>query len=220
MDLDVEKINVYHMVHLDRLETILRSGALFSDLALKDMGIEVGTSIAYENIRSRRREKEVFAIPDLVIGGCVPFYFGTHSPMLYRAMMGKTDGYGYEGGQDPVLYLVFRMIDLIREAEASNLRWFFTDGNAAAALTNQYFDLAELSRLNWDILRSSQWAGHRDEKQAEFLIENRVPLGPSFLGIGVRTEEMRIKVLSVLRNVGITIPVVVKNDWYFKGDRA
>lgn len=216
MDVDVEQINVYHMVHVDRLRSIIDRGALFADLTLKDMGIEIGTSIAYENIRERRRDQIVFGVPDLVIGGCVPFYFGTHTPMLYRAKMGKIEGYEYDGGQDPILYLVFRMVDLIREAQAANLHWFFTDGNAAARLTNHYFNLAELNRLNWDVLHSSQWAGHRDEKQAEFLVEKQVKLDRSFLGIGVRTEQMKTKVVTIVKDAGAAYPVVLKKDWYFE----
>lgn len=216
--MDFDKINVYHMVHVDRLPSILQRRTLYSDLTLEEMGISVGTSIAYENIRQRRRETPVEGVADLVIGGCVPFYFGTHTPMLLRARTGKTSGYDYEGGQEPIVYLVFRVLDLIREADASNLHWFFTNGNAAAVLTEQYHDLARLNDLNWEVLRSSYWEGHRDEKQAEFLVENRVVLEKSFLGAGVMTEAMRTKVDTMFRVNAIDKHAYVKREWYFSED--
>ena len=143
---DIADIELYHIVNVDRLASILSMGYLCSDLNPSESGVSCGTSIAYEHIRVRRRSICIEHYPDLTVGNCVPFYFGRHSPMLYRAMKGQNDRYDYTGGQDPIVYLVFKMEQLLAWAGQNAVRWIFTDRNASDHLAQQFCNMEDLDK--------------------------------------------------------------------------
>ena len=212
---DISNKYVYHIVNIDRLRSILSMGYLYADLTLDSMDIQCGTSIAYEHIRQRRRTIPVEEYPGLTIGGCVPFYFGLHSPMLYRAMCGNSAGYDYSGGQDPIVYLVFKLDTLVTWAGQNALRWIFTDRNAADHLSLQYNDLRDLERFNWGVIRSKMWQGNADVKAAEFLVENKVSIEQCLFGVATRTSAVLNQVQQFFKMHGIDKPVKLHPEWYF-----
>ena len=73
---------IYHIVHVDRLASIVKDGYLWCD---KEVGERAsgGTAIGMEKIKRRRKENLLSSYPDLHVGDCVPFYFGTRSVMLF-----------------------------------------------------------------------------------------------------------------------------------------
>ncbi len=212
---DISKIALYHIVNIDRLGSILSSGYLYSDVDLTDNGLSCGTSIAYEHIRERRRRINVVDYPDLTIGACVPFYFGKHSPMLYRAMKGPAQGYDYAGGQDPIVYLVFMLTAVLKWAENNAARWIFTDRNASDGLAQQFSSLEQLGCLNWEIIRAKFWQGNADLKAAEFLIEHKIPVRECLLGIVARVPKTKLLVEQLLKMYGFEKPVKLCPGWYF-----
>jgi len=212
---ELDRIYLYHIVNIDRLKSIFTSGLLYSDLAMLTKGIVGGTSIAYEHIRERRRRTLVTSQESLYVGGCVPFYFGRHAPMLYRAKMGKTHGYDYVGGQEPIVYLVFRMQEVLTWAEKNGLRWAFTDRNASDKIADFYSDLSMLPRLRWDVIDAKQWEGFSDVKAAEFLVEDRVSVLDCLRGVVTMTEDCANQVVELLKMTGVDKQVVVRRDWYF-----
>jgi len=212
---ELDKIYLYHIVNVDRLQSIFTLGHLYSDSAMLRNGISGGTSIAYEHIRERRRRTEIPSRAGLHVGDCVPFCFGRHAPMLYRAKMGRTHGYEYDGGQEPIVYLVFKLQDLLSWSEQNGLRWAFTDRNAADGIANFYSDLSILSSLRWEVIGSKDWNGFSDVKAAEFLVEDRVNIADCLRGVVTMTAERAGQVGDLLKAIGLDRPVAVRREWYF-----
>jgi len=63
-------------------------------------------------------------------------------------------------------------------------------------------------------IRTNQWSGRQDKKQAEFLIENRFPW-ELVEGIGVYSFEWMDKVNGILANSEFKPSVKIKADWYY-----
>ena len=73
---------IYHIVHVDRLPSIIADSNLWSDREVRERGID-GTAIGMSNIKERRLGNELDSHPGLRVGDCVPFYFCPRSVMLY-----------------------------------------------------------------------------------------------------------------------------------------
>ena len=74
---------IYHIVHVDRLPSIIADGGLLCDAAIAERA-PVGTTIGMNDIKQRRlSELRLSSHPDLYVGACVPFYFCSRSVMLY-----------------------------------------------------------------------------------------------------------------------------------------
>lgn len=65
---------IYHIVHVDRLSSILKDDFLWCDVYMTQR-IPVGTTIGMNNIKQRRLQNCLSSYPDLHVGDCVPFYF-------------------------------------------------------------------------------------------------------------------------------------------------
>ena len=66
-------IKVYHIVHMDRLESILKDGCLYSDDIINDRENK-GITIGMKKIKHRRlTQNKLNSYPDLFVGQCVPF---------------------------------------------------------------------------------------------------------------------------------------------------
>ncbi len=74
---------IYHIVHVDRLTSIVIDGRLWCDAEVNRRQPE-GTVIGMGRIKQRRlTELTLASHPGLYVGQCVPFYFCPRSVMLY-----------------------------------------------------------------------------------------------------------------------------------------
>jgi len=73
---------IYHIVHMDRLPSIIRDGFLLSDTEISRRTPH-GTTIGMSSIKQRRLGLMLSSHPGLHVGECVPFYFCPRSVMLY-----------------------------------------------------------------------------------------------------------------------------------------
>ena len=79
---------IYHIVHVDRLTSIISDGYLWSDAETRRRGVG-RTGIGMDRIKKRRLEELTLSShPDLFVGDCVPFYFCPRSVMLYLIFRG------------------------------------------------------------------------------------------------------------------------------------
>ena len=78
---------IYHIVHVDRLPSIIADGWLWCDedvVRREAMNPGMGTTIGMTSIKQRRlTELTLRSHPGLYVGQCVPFYFCPRSVMLY-----------------------------------------------------------------------------------------------------------------------------------------
>lgn len=207
-----ERPQIFHIVHIDRLPSILEDGCLFSDGEVVRRQA-AGTAIGMPGVKEKRRNKGLLTKPELKVADCVPFYFCPRSVMLY-VIHKRSPILPYSGGQELIIHLQAYLHEAIEWAEESGLHWAFTAINAASSAAEDWHSLDELHRINWEVVHASQWKAQRDSKQAEFLVEKRFPVS-LFRSVGVRAPQTAAQVEKMLNDSSEQIPVLCKPDWYY-----
>lgn len=211
---------IYHIVHVDRLASIVRDGYLWCD---KEVGKRApgGTAISMEKIKRLRRENLLCSHPDLQVGDCVPFYFCPRSVMLFVIFKQEHQELSYWGGQGPIVHLEADLRQTVAWADEQKLRWAFTLSNAGSLRFEDRCDLANLGEINWEAVRAKLvageqggWREYKEGKQAEFLIERQFPWN-LILRIGVRSEQMRSRAMIAIEAARHKPRVETKPDWYY-----
>jgi hypothetical protein len=204
---------IYHILHVDKLQSIINSGGLFSDAEVIIQGLG-GTTIGMNTIKQRRlNELTLETYPTLYVGQCVPFYFCPRSVMLYMMHMNNPE-LTYQGGQDSIIHLEIDFYEAIQWADDNNKRWAFTDSNAGSNYFSDTSDITNINVLDWDIINSNYWSSSIDKKQAEFLCEDRFPW--ELVGrIGVNTEGTYRQVQTVLQSSNVEKRLEIIESWYY-----
>jgi hypothetical protein len=206
-------IQIYHIVHADRLPSILQYKGLFCDAQIANIQSS-GTTIGLNNIKQRRLTLPLDSYPNLYVGSCVPFYFCPRSIMLYLIHM-RNKELTYQGGQGQIIHLVADFYETVNWANANNQRWAFTTSNAGSFHFSDYNDLQRLNEINWTAVNATSWAtAYKYRKQAEFLLEQYFPW---FLvrGIGVYSSDVERQVVWALQNADHKPVVNVMPQWYY-----
>tara|TARA_B100000614_G_scaffold261031_1_gene289466 strand:- start:1207 stop:1854 length:648 start_codon:yes stop_codon:yes gene_type:complete len=205
---------LFHILHHNKLGTVINSGGLFSDAILAANNPN-GTIIGMNKIKRRRlTELRLSNYPDLYVGQCVPFYFCPRSVMLYMFWQDNHDEIDYHGGQEPIIHLQFDMHRIIAWANQYNVRWAFTSSNAGSRWFQDYNDLRFLNRINWDVIKANMWRGYKEEKQAEFLLQNSIPW-QLVEHIGVYSAQYDRIVNQILNGAEYKPSISVHRDWYY-----
>lgn len=205
---------LYHIVHVDRLASIVADGGLLCDAEVARRA-PVGTTIGMSAIKQRRlTELTLSSYPDLHVGDCVPFYFCPRSIMLYLIHRANHPELAYRGGQGPILHLEADLHAVVQWAQANGRRCAFTLSNAGAYYFEDRCDLAQLGEIEWDAVQESQWPRCKEGKQAEFLLEHGFPW-TLVERIGVCSRTMYAQVVNALPVGGHRPPVEIQPDWYY-----
>lgn len=208
---------IFHIVHADRLPSIIADGRLWSD-AEAHRRASPGTVIGMDDIKQRRLTELCLnnSYPDLHVGECVPFYFCPRSVMLYLLTRGNHPELTYRGGPAPIVHLEADLQDVVEWANAEPLRWAFTTSNAGSYFFEDYCDLGQLSEINWDAVQARNWRDRtvKEGKQAEFLLERCFPWQ--------LVERIGVQCSSTYQHVANTLPaaphhpiVELHRDWYY-----
>lgn len=108
---------IYHILHVDRLASVIAAGGLFCDGEMQRRG-SGGTTIGMNKIKEDRLYKRrVKCHPDDFVGDYVPFYFCPRSVMLYMIHMANDPDLAYKGGQQPIVHLeadLYRTVSWLR----------------------------------------------------------------------------------------------------------
>ncbi len=204
---------IYHIVHIDRLPSILAEGRLLSDAEMQGR-LEAGTEIGIPRIKQRRHRNQLRSHPGLYVGQCVPFYFSPRSVMLYKIHRNNDQELPYRGGQEPIIHLESDLRRTVNWAETNGLRWAFTSSNAGAQVFDDFADLDQLGHINWGVIRATYWPEERSAKQAEFLIESRFPWD-LIDHIGVMNHTRRTEVQEYIQHEDHRPPVTAIRGWYY-----
>ncbi len=211
---------IYHIVHVDRLPSILASNGLFSDATMQSYAGN-GTTIGMSDIKTRRlNQLTLQSHADLHVGECVPFYFCPRSIMLYLILRGNDPQLTYRGGQEPIIHLECDLNASVAWAQTNSRRWAFTLSNAGSVYFEDRNDLARLHEINWDAVGTNQWSGRgiptsiKEGKQAEFLIENSFPWG-LVERVGVFKQTTYRQAANALATSSHKPCLEVKADWYY-----
>lgn len=209
---------IYHIVHMDRLASIVADRLLWSDADMANRQGS-GTTIGMSTIKARRLRLDVPCHPGLKVGQCTPFYFCSRSVMLYLIHM-RNGELAYQGGQEPIVHLEADLQKAVEWAERHDLRWAFTLSNAGASYFEARDDLASLNDVNWAAVRARQWGGSgvsrtlKEGKQAEFLIERKFPWR-LVERIGVFSRDVVPQVSRAIRGAAHRPLIEIKRDWYY-----
>ena len=217
-----ERPKIYHIIHVDRLPSVLAAGCLWSDAEMVNRP-DTGTVIGMNEIKQRRlNELTLASHPDLHVGECVPFYFCPRSVMLYLIWQANHPNLGYQGGEGPIVHLEADLGATVRWAEGIGRRWAFTLSNAGAYGFEDRGTFDALDEISWDAVAANRWSGSgissavRHGKQAEFLVERHFPW-ELIARIGVRSGEIAQQVSAALAGRAHRPAVEIKKDWYYGG---
>lgn len=204
---------IYHIVHVDRLPSIIAEGFLCSDSIIQARQSS-GTIIGMDHIKQRRLANTLISCPTLHVGDCVPFYFCPRSVMLYIISKGNNPDLAYSGGQGPIVHLEADLCQTVAWAQQQSLQWAFTLSNAGAYYFEDRNDLSQLDQIDWGAVQAQIWQGCKEGKQAEFLIENRFPWH-LVERIGVHSSTVRDTVGQALQNTPHKPLVQIIPAWYY-----
>ncbi len=205
---------IYHIVHIDRLPSIIAQGCLWSDSEQQQKDGS-GTVIGMPAIKLRRLQELILSsYPELHVGDCVPFYFCPRSVRLFMISKGNNPELPYTGGQSEVIHLEADFQRVIAWAQDNQRRWAFTDGNAGTRFFNDWADPARLDQLNWDAIYAQDWRDCKESKQAEFLLERRFPLS-LVDSIGVYDTKILGVVESAVNKLPEKPSVQIRKEWYY-----
>ena len=204
---------LYHIVHIDRLSSIVTDNYLWCDAKIGQCESS-GTTISMNSIKQRRLTNALSSHPDLCVGDCVPFYFCPRSVMLYVISQANHPELTYQGGQDPIVHLEADLQQTISWAKKHNQRWAFTHSNAGAVYFEDWCDLGQMDKIDWEAVQAKDWRQHKEGKQAEFLIEQQFPW-KLVSRIGVRSPQVSRQTLSAIEAGVHQPPIDIKPEWYY-----
>lgn len=206
---------IYHITHVENIASIVESGGLLSDAKMIEKGgpeVPVGMN----EIKARRLERPVKCHPPDKVGEYVPFFFCPRSIMLYIFHMDNHPGLTYHGGQRPIVHLELDVDKLIEAADEADVRWAFTNANAAAHYARFSSSTGEFGMIDWESIPDHNFSGPRvkEAKQSEFLVKDVVPW-ELVERIGVFSNDYKERAIEALEDAEHRPPVVVQRAWYF-----
>lgn len=214
-----DRPKIYHILHVDRLPSIVSSGFLYSDAIVREQQL-TGTTVGMAEIKDRRLNTPLSSYPNLMVGSCVPFYFCHRSIMLYLLHMGNHQGVTYNEGQQYIIHLVADALSVIDWANLNRIRWALTLSNAASSYFEDRNTIAGLDEINWQAVNARRWSGNgisreiREGKQAEFLIENSFPW-QLVERIGVQTDTIGNQVTRSISKSSHRPIISIEHSWYY-----
>lgn len=204
-----QTVYIYHITDTANLPSILAAGGLCSDSAMT-AAQNKNRNIGYNHIKQRRAAMNVACHTPKVVADFVPFYFCPRTPMLYTINQGNVPGCP-AGSQATIVHLV----SSVNVAIATGKAWAFTNLSANASYPPKFYDdLARLDQLQWSVIRSDQWSGRSQEKQAEFLVEDFFPFS-AISTIGCHSPQIANQVAAMMNTLPNAPRVEHRPTWYY-----
>lgn len=205
---------IYHIVHVDRLPSIIADQVLWCDAEIVRLATP-GTTIGMNGIKQRRlNELTLTSYPDLHVGDCVPFYFCPRSIMLYLIYQANHLDLSYRGGQGSIIHLEADLNASVTWAAQNNRRWAFTLSNAGSRFFEDRNNLAYLHEIDWAAVQATNWQSCKEGKQAEFLMEHSFPW-QLVERIGVRSTAIYNQVINALPANRHRPRIELRTEWYY-----
>ena len=209
---------IYHIVHVDRLPSIIADGALCCDAEIAQREEANPTNspvIGMNSIKQRRlNELTLTSHPGLHVGQCVPFYFCPRSIMLYLIHLANHTELVYRGGQEPIVHLEADLYRSVAWADREKCRWAFTLSNAGAYYFQDRADLSCLNELDWAAIDALDWQDCKEGKQAEFLMEQSFSWA-LVSRIGVKSQQTFRKSEAALQAADHKPNIEIIPEWYY-----
>jgi hypothetical protein len=204
--------DIYRIVHVQNVPYILQHGMFTRGHAQADPNY---VDIGHQQLIGHRHIHPIPNFPHLGnLGDCVPFYFGTHSPMLFMIWKGLQGV--QQRPQDEIVYIK----SSIATIQLHNLTFVFTDMHAKCGLATGFNQLPDLTNIDWPVVSSRYWRNtetdwnKRDRKQAEFLVLHHVPVA-CIEEVIVRTQLQQTHLQTIAGRLNSNIPITLNASYYF-----
>jgi hypothetical protein len=206
---------IYHIVHVDRLASIITDGCLWSDRVISGRHGS-GTVIGMNGIKQRRLLLPVSCHRDHKVGDFVPFYFCPRSIMLYVIHCANDPELAYRGGQGPIIHLEADLHRTITWADENKRPWAFSLSNAGADDAKFRSRTEQLDQVNWPAVAATNFRADdiNEGKQAEFLLHESFPW-ELVERVGAQSQPIVQQVTSEIQKVAHKPQVEVLSGWYF-----
>ncbi|MEX2648954.1 MAG: DUF4433 domain-containing protein [Alphaproteobacteria bacterium] len=206
---------IYHIVHVDKLASIITDGCIWCDATVSTRP-ECGTTIGMNRIKERRLRLPIDCHPGDFVGDYAPFYFCPRSIMLYVIHQANHQDLAYRGGQDLIIHVEADLNECVRWAGDQGRRWAFSLSNAGANYAEFRSAIDHLGELNWKAIEARDWRAPEMShgKQAEFLMHGSFPW-TLVRRIGVRSREAYDRVHVALNPASHRPRVEIRPEWYY-----
>jgi hypothetical protein len=208
----IKNLAVFRMIHYKNLEYILENGINYRNSTNFDPNyVNIGSA----EIITHRDDIPVKCYPETTVNEYVPFYFGVKTPMLYKI---KTGNGVPIMPQSEIIYLVCSFDELTQ----SNLKWCFTNGNAAKYITKFYNQISDIKELDWKSIEATEWTDNNSDgdhdrmrkKHSEFLVKDHVPVN-YIKAIVVLTKERQKEIEKIVAEFKLPIKVIIDKDYKY-----
>lgn len=204
--------HIYRIVHKANIPWLLRHGVTSRSHPQSDPNyINIGNS----DLIQMRAHRQVPVPPGGNLNDYVPFYFCTHSVMLFNIHTGRVEG--VSARQADVVYLVSSIEKLIE----CGVPFVFTNRHAYVQAEVEFLaDPRDLNKLDWKLLNGRDFKrdpndpGKLERRAAECLIHQRLPL-EALLGIGCLDEATFSFLSQAIKDANMTLKVAKTPQWYF-----
>ncbi len=215
-DVIPEDQKIYHIVHIDRLASVVSDGHLYCDSIMVKRQGNTGSVIGISAIKQRRMALPVQCHVEDTVGEYVPFYFCPRSIMLYVISRKNHPELAYRGGQESIVHLQADLRATLEWAENRKRRWAFTLSNAGAVYAKFRSRRADFSQVNWQAVNARDFrpADIRESKQSEFLLKETFPW-ELVERIGVHSMLIGQQATRSLQRAAHRPTVQVMPEWYY-----
>lgn len=205
------KTRIIRIVHRENVPWLLANGILSRSEAKWDPSYR---NIGNAELIDRRTRRPVPIAPFGVLSDYVPFYFCTHSVMLYNTHTRRVEGVSCP--QSEIVHLV----SSIERLAELGLQVIFTDRHALVQNAAFFSRPDELSRLDWPLLRSRDFKRDPEDpeklerRQAECLVHRALPV-TALQGVVCENDEVTRFCAATAKANDLELPVVTRVKWYF-----
>jgi hypothetical protein len=202
---------IYRILHRDNVPWVLRHGIPCRNHPELDPGF---VNIGDRSLIAKRCGRVVPVPPGGTLADYVPLYFCTHSLMLFKIHTKQVEG--VDVGQSELVYVV-SSIEKLRER---GVAFLFTDRHAYVRGARFMSDPAELDSLDWPLIASRDFRRDPEDPEkierraAECLVHRHLPL-EALHGFACLGQETQRRVQAALEEVGSSLPIKQRPDWYF-----
>jgi len=206
---------IYHIVHVDRLASIIGDGCLWCDAVMVGRAGD-GTTIGMGSIKARRLSLPMDCHPGDKVGDYVPFYFCPRSIMLYVIHCANHPELTYHDGQGLIVHLEADLHEVVAWADANARHWAFSLSNAGAFYTQFRSRLDQLHDVNWPAVEATDFrsAEIKEGKQAEFLLHQSFPWH-LFRRMGVLAPSVAQRAANAMSSAAHRPTIEIRRDWYY-----
>jgi len=210
-NLNPKKALIWRIVHRDNLPWILDNGVHCGSSAER---AAVWVDIGNAELIAKRATQTVPRSPGGRLNDYVPFYFTPFSPMLHNIRT------GWGGVQKRPNEEIVILVSSLPHIAALGLRFLFTDSHAYYQWANFYSDLADLDKVDWQLLQLRDFKRNPEDPakferyQAEALVHKHLPVA-GLLGIVCYTEALRERIQEAIGARRLRLQVHARTEWYF-----